>query len=38
MKYTQKTFTLPAGPQKVSQQEWERIFGKRNDGKATQKH
>ena len=39
MKYQQKTFTLPAGSTKISQAEWERIFGKRKaDGKTSQKH
>lgn len=37
MKYQQKTFTLPAAPQKVTQAEWERIFGKRDNGKAQKK-
>lgn len=28
MRYTSKTFTVPAAPSTVTQQEWDRIFGK----------
>lgn len=33
MLYTNKSFTLPANTSKISQKEWDRIFGKEENGK-----
>lgn len=29
MKYLRKKFSLPAGSSKISQEDWDRIFGKK---------
>ena len=31
MRYLNRSFTLPAGSTKISQEEWDRIFGKKDD-------
>jgi hypothetical protein len=31
MKYLQKTFTLPANTSKISQEKWDKIFGKKDE-------
>jgi len=33
--YSQATFTLPAGPANVSQEEWDRIFNSEEKGAST---
>jgi hypothetical protein len=33
MKYLARTFTLPAGSNKISQKQWEKIFGKKKPRK-----